>query len=447
MPVFKLIGSDMKPNTFVTKPPRAPVSRRQLVQTGLTLALNVALPAHAETPINATIQRAAIDTPVASIYSHGENAWAVTKTGRLWERVANAWRSISTAPALDPNAPLVFAHGRLVGRGANGGLWVREGASPFNYGVTDSAKIAPYSSTCPLAFAIIGVVPDEKDKGKAWLVRFEPSAKGWAEVARSGEPVMPDARPIQLDLDAPLASALDGHIVVFAGPDSQRYRHAILGDAIEATRLIYLERHSLKVIRAITLDGPYVFEDIAPRALDVPGKLARRVALLTLRSGPNGAQLALLQASATNANTIDIVALGDPIGTANRWIAPMTNGEQILAVHTPHIGGVLHNYQLVQDQSGTKLKGTRLHTDLSNHIIGARETDLSQWSKQAIVIPSQNLRKLRVFSAVAPYHERGAIELPGTVVQSAAMHLSTPRKTAGLFALLASGDLMEVSWL
>ena len=437
----------MKPNTFVTKPPRAPVSRRrQLVQIGLTLPLSAALPAHAETPIKATIQRATIDGLVTLIYSHGENAWAVTKTGRFWERIANAWRLVSAAPALDPNAPLVFAHGRLVGRSANGGLWVREGASPFNYSVTDSAKIAPHSSTCPLAFAIIGVVSDEKDKGKAWLVRFESSAKGWAEVARSSEPVMPDASPMQLDLDAPLASALDGHIVVFAGPDSQRYRHAILGDGIEATRLIYLERHSLKLIRAITLDGPYVFEDIAPRALDVPGKSARRVALLTLRSGPNGAQLALLQASATNAKTINIVALADPIGTANRWIAPMTNGEQILAVHTPHIGGVLHNYQLVQGQSGTKIKGTQLHSDLSNHIIGSRETDLSQWFKQAIVIPSQNLRKLRVFSAVAPYDERGAIELPSTVVQTAAMHSSSPQKTAGLFALLASGGLMEVNW-
>ena len=93
----------MKSPTFVTAQPIAPESRsrRQLMQTGLTVALNVALPAHAEISIKATIQRAAINAPVASIYSSGESAWAVTTTGRLWERVANAWRSISTAPALE----------------------------------------------------------------------------------------------------------------------------------------------------------------------------------------------------------------------------------------------------------------------------------------------------------------------------------------------------------
>ena len=171
--------------------------------------------------------------------------------GRLWERSERTWRSVSAAPALDATTPLVFAHGRLVGRSSNGGLWVREGVSSFKYSVSEGVKIAPFSAACPLAFAIIGVVADEKDKTKAWLVRFELGGRGWVEVARSGEAVIPDARLIQLDLDAPLANAHDGHIVVFAGPDGQRYRHGILGDEIEATRLLYLERHSLKVIRAI----------------------------------------------------------------------------------------------------------------------------------------------------------------------------------------------------
>ena len=86
-------------------------------------------------------------------------------------------------------------------------------------------------------------------------------------VARSQEALLPDARPLQADLDG---RGDGGHIVVLASPDAQRYRHGVLGDAVEATRVLWLERHGLSVLRALTLPAPHVFEDIAPRPVALP---------------------------------------------------------------------------------------------------------------------------------------------------------------------------------
>ena len=94
-PALSPLDVDVVASTLSTAQPQSPAhthayaSRRQLPQAGLAVALNVALPARAIAPIKATIQRAAIDEPVALIYSHGERAWAVTAAGGFGS-VANA---------------------------------------------------------------------------------------------------------------------------------------------------------------------------------------------------------------------------------------------------------------------------------------------------------------------------------------------------------------------
>ncbi len=76
---------------------------------------------------------------------------------------------------------------------------------------------------------------------------------------------------------------------MLAGPDAKRNTHGVLGDAIEATRVVLLERHSLRVMRELMLDVPHVFEDIAPRKV----VLARVRTLKSVRAahravGPTG---------------------------------------------------------------------------------------------------------------------------------------------------------------
>ena len=107
------------------------------------------------------------------------------------------------------------------------------------------------------------------------LIRLEPDGRrssgdgsAWAEVARSAQPVLPDARPVLADLEG---RGDGGHVAVLAGPDGRRYRHGVLGDAIEATRMLWLERHSLQLLRELVLPAPHVMEDIAPRPVAMAG--------------------------------------------------------------------------------------------------------------------------------------------------------------------------------
>ena len=49
------------------------------------------------------------------------------------------------------------------------------------------------------------------------------------------------------------AVVLQPEVNVLAGPDARRVTHGVLGDGVEATRLLYLERHSLAPLRSVAL--------------------------------------------------------------------------------------------------------------------------------------------------------------------------------------------------
>jgi len=229
--------------------------------------------------------------------------------------------------------------------------------------------------------------------------------------------MLPDARPLQVDLDG---GGDGGHIAVLAGPDASRYDHGVLGDGIEATRVLWLERHGLDVLRSLTLPAPHVFEDIAPRPVALPGTPAR-FGLLTVRAGPDGGQLALVTADPARKQGLQVAATGDTVGGFHRWLAPTTDGRQMLAVHTPHIGGVLHVYQLTDPREGQQLTRRRLLNDVSTHRIGSRELDLSVWLRGMLVLPSQDGRRLRVLNPAADWAEQQSVPLPARVGMTTAL--------------------------
>jgi hypothetical protein len=262
------------------------------------------------------------------------------------------------------------------------------------------------------------------------LARFEPDPDGrWREVARSTDAVLPDARPVQVDLDG---RGDGGHIAVLAGPDGSRYDHGVLGDAIEATRVLWLERHGLDVLRELSLPAPHVFEDIAPRPVLLSGGQPGR-GLLTVRSGPDGGQLALVTADRARRRGLRLAALGDTVGGFHRWLAPTTDGRHLAAVHTPHIGGVLHIYQHQAD----RLTRQRLHADVSTHRIGTREVDVAAWANGLLVLPSQDGRQLRLLNPAADWTELRSVALPGSAIQTAAIH-----DTPGVAVLLDDGQVV-----
>lgn len=358
--------------------------------------------------------------PMAQLHAGGPTGLlGVAQDGGLWALSPKQAAPRLVAKGLDPATPLASGHGRIAARTSEGGLWVFDMASSRAQ-VQPDAGLAAHAGLLVLPLAVLGV-----SSGSHRLVRFEVDVGGrWRAMARSREPLLPDARSLQADLDG---RGDGGHIVVLAGPDAQRYRHGVLGDAVEATRVLWLERHGLEVLRSLELPPPHVFEDIAPRPVALPGRDGA-VGLLTVRSGPEGGQLALLSADPVRPGHLQLAALGEPVGGFHRWLAPTTDGVQMAAVHTPHIGGVLHTYRA----EGQRLARQRVMADVSTHAIGARETDLAVWLQGRLLLPSQDGRMLRIVNPKQDWADAGALPLPARVVQTTA--LADGSAWAGLLA-------------
>lgn len=360
------------------------LARRSLLGTGVlgTAAAAVQRVFGAVPPAPRHLPSLQAPVPMARLHVDREHTlFGLTADGELWRLDTAAWRRVGGG--LDPAAPLASGHGRVVGRSREGGLWVFEGGRVT---VQRSPALAPHAGLCVLAFGVIAVAAGTG--GRFHAVRLEPAPGGWRETARSAAQVLPDARPLQFD-PAAEASDDDGHVVVFGGPDDQRYRHGVLGDGVEARSLLWLERHGLDTLARLDLPAPHVFEDIAPRPIAWRG----RRALLSVRSGPQGAQLAVVARTAVGDGRFELAALGEPIGTPNRWLSPSTDGVHLWAVHTPHLGGVLQRYR----SEGARLVGEVLAQGVSNHAIGERELDVSAWAGRTWAVPTQDRRSLRLF--------------------------------------------------
>jgi hypothetical protein len=357
--------------------------------------------------------------PMQQLHAGGPTGLLGTSVGgRLWALSLAAQPPRRITDGLDATTPLATGHGRIAARTASGGLWIWEDGRTVTSPV---AGLAPHAGLLVLPLAVVAVVvaavtdgPRAGNASSHRLARFESDNAGpWREVARSKDAVLPDARPLQVDL---AGRGDGGHIVVLAGPDATRYDHGVLGDGIEATRVLWLERHSLHVLRELSLPAPHVFEDIAPRQVTLPGRQAS-TGLLTVRSGPDGAQLAWVVADAARPQGLRVAALGDTVGGFRRWLAPTTDGLHLVAVHTPHIGGVLHVYQL----EGQQLTRRRLSNDVSTHRLGSRELDLSVWTQGLLILPSQDGQRLRVLNAAANWVEVAVVPLPGRVTLTTAL--------------------------
>jgi hypothetical protein len=111
----------------------------------------------------------------------------------------------------------------------------------------------------------------------------------------------------------------------------------------------------------------------------------------------------------------------------------------LLAVHTPHLGGVLHRYR----DDGVKLLSEALHQGVSNHAIGTREMRLAAWVNGSLVVPTQDRRSLRCLRlpahGAATIHADAALEAPVE-----ALFAWQRDGTPGVVALLRDGD---VAWL
>jgi hypothetical protein len=91
-----------------------------------------------------------------------------------------------------------------------------------------------------------------------------------------------------------------------------------------------------------------------------------------------------------------------------------------LAVHTPHLGGVLHDY--VRD--GMRLVPRRVLDDISNHRIGTRLLDMAAWQGNRLLMPDQSGRRLLLLDAAAGWQPVAQQSLAARAV--AAISLAAP---------------------
>lgn len=138
----------------------------------------------------------------------------------------------------------------------------------------------------------------------------------------------------------------------------------------------------------------------------------------------------------TRGGDFELAALGAPIGTPNRWLSPSTDGRRLWAVHTPHIGGVLHRYA----DAGDRLSSQVVARGMSNHAIGDRELDTSTWVGSRWVVPAQDGRHLLVIDADAAAEAQltATPTLPDRIKALSAWRRGTD---AGVAALLQDGSV------
>jgi hypothetical protein len=231
----------------------------------------------------------------------------------------------------------------------------------------------------------------------------------------------------------------------YEGPTT-RYRHGILGDAVEASTLV-VESSSGDML-SVQLPTTEVFEDRYPRLadLDADGKIE----IVTIRSSVS------LGASVTiyGIRERDLVELArtEHIGRSNRWLnvagIASFRGEQsqeIAYVETPHIGGTLFVYAYLK--GALKMVGTL--RNFSNHKIGSPEmrlsavADINGDGRTDLALPSADRKTLRIVG----FGDEGLTSLASSDLPARidkAIAVEGEGKTARFVVGLENGEVYEV---
>lgn len=147
---------------------------------------------------------------------------------------------------------------------------------------------------------------------------------------------------------------------------TERYGHAILGDAIEYGDLVIVtEQGARRVQYRLRLPEDHVFEDLAPRLWDITGDGAPEVVVIETDVA-RGGSLAVYDQTGKIAET-------PHIGRTNRWLAPIGAADfdgdgrvEVAFVDRPHLAKVVR----VFEWDGTALVLEAELSGFTNHRIG-----------------------------------------------------------------------------
>ncbi len=217
----------------------------------------------------------------------------------------------------------------------------------------------------------------------------------------------------------------DDALVALAAP-TDRYAHAVLGDALEASAIAVTTAEDGSTV-LVELEEPDVFEAVSPMIADVDANGTSEV-VATVSNGDVGARLV-----AYSLEDGSVVAESEAIGLGNRWrnllaVAPVgPNGEiEVIDIQTPHIGGILQYFRA----NGDQLELVASARTFSTHTIGSRNLDLGIVTdadgngQLDVVVPTQGMDQLvaitRDDAAEGGTREVGRVDLSGTLVTNLA---------------------------
>ena len=169
-----------------------------------------------------------------------------------------------------------------------------------------------------------------------------------------------------------------GSLAWYDGPTT-RYPHGVLGDAIEATELHAYSEASRTTCddHVLILPEDLVFEDIAPRLVDLDGDNMPEIIVVQSHQRL-GAQLAVYRA-ADDGIGFDLLATTPFIGRPNRWLAPIGAADldgdgmiEIAYIDRPHLSRILRVWRYVPGglHGQDRLVEVAALAGLSNHRIG-----------------------------------------------------------------------------
>ncbi|MEM1284488.1 MAG: hypothetical protein AAGH43_03810 [Pseudomonadota bacterium] len=228
---------------------------------------------------------------------------------------------------------------------------------------------------------------------------------------------------------------------------TDRYRHAILGDALEAGALTVRLANGAQTTFRLPQDQ--VFEDRTPRLADLDGD--GRTEIITIRASTRlGGSVAVF---GVRGETLVEIAATPYIGRSNRWlnIAGMADflgrGDlQVAFVETPHIGGTLK----LATFDGHRLQVVARAGGFSNHEIRSREQRLSAIAdidgdgRMDLALPDARRTQLRLVRFAAGRIENiASVPLPAAIVQPVASEGSN--NSLRFLAGLADGSVISVA--
>ncbi len=166
----------------------------------------------------------------------------------------------------------------------------------------------------------------------------------------------------------------DGLVAAWYDGATTRYPHGVLGDDIEASELFVIANEAgTQCSQQVVLDDNEVFEDLAPRLVDMDGDGEMDVVTI-ISHAEKGARIAVFGYAAGDRSQLKLKASTRAIGTPFRWLAPIGMGDfnndgrmDIAYVDRPHLARIL---RVVSYTESNELEEIASAPGFTNHRIG-----------------------------------------------------------------------------